>query len=57
MDDLKGYTTALNHRMQYSKLVGSQGVTKAHQTMQESMTDEQKAKIFRDNAKAFYGLQ
>jgi len=50
MDQLKGYTAALHHRMDYSKLVGSQGVDKAGQSMAKSMADAGKAKSYEQEA-------
>jgi len=50
MNQLKGYTAALHHRMEYSKLVGSQGAEKAGQTVAKSMADATKAKSYEQEA-------
>jgi len=52
MDQLKGYTAALHHRMDYSKLVGSQGIDKAKQSMAKSLSDVGKAKTYEQEALA-----
>ncbi|HEY6035295.1 MAG TPA: hypothetical protein VIV58_13565, partial [Kofleriaceae bacterium] len=50
MDQLKGYTAALHHRMDFAKLVGTQGGAKAGQTIAKSISDANKAKSYEQEA-------
>ncbi len=50
MGDMKAYTTALNHRMQYSQLVGAQGVDAANKAMAEAAKTKTESKSYADQA-------
>jgi hypothetical protein len=52
MGDMKAYTTALHRRMQYSSLVGAQGVDAANQAMAESAKTKTESKSHADQALA-----
>lgn len=50
MGDMKAYTTALNHRMQYSQMVGTQGVEAANKAMAEAAKTKTESKSYADQA-------
>lgn len=50
MADMKAYTTALHHRMQYSQLVGTQGVEAANKAMAEAGKVKAESKSYADQA-------
>ncbi len=50
MGDMRAYTTALHNRMQFSKLVGTQGQDKAKQTMDTAMSVKAQSKSYADQA-------
>jgi hypothetical protein len=43
MDDMRDYTTALHHRMEFSKMVGQQGQTNAKKTMDAALNTKKVA--------------
>jgi hypothetical protein len=50
MQDMRNYTTALHHRMQFSQLVGKQGQDKAKGTMDAALNTKSEAKSYSDQA-------
>jgi hypothetical protein len=50
MDDMRAYTTALHHRMEFSKLVGQQGQAGAKATMDKALSTKAEAKSYSDQA-------
>ena len=50
MGDMKNYTNALHNRMQYSKLVGTEGVDNANKAMAEQAKAKTESKSYADQA-------
>ena len=50
MGDMKAYTAALNHRMTYSKMAGTQGVAAANKAMAESQKTKSESKSYSEQA-------
>jgi len=50
MQDMRDYTTALRHRMEFSKLVGQQGQDNAKKTMDASLNVKKESKSYSDEA-------
>jgi hypothetical protein len=50
MDDMRGYTTALHNRMQFSKLVGTEGQANATKAMDKSLSVKAESKTYAEEA-------
>jgi hypothetical protein len=50
MDQMRAYTTALHHRMEFSKLVGQQGQKNAKDTMDATLNTKKESKSASDEA-------
>jgi hypothetical protein len=50
MGDMKAYTTALHHRMEFSKIAGTQGVAKANEVMAAAAKTQSESKTYAEQA-------